>query len=176
MSRSAPDSGRIELVNGVVRYHSNIGGPWELRLSDVLVIGEMTNDHGPLGDDYFLCFATDPDGWYEASFYAEGRDEFIECLSVALGYPLQLLLVGSTDYTSRVMWPASLADEPMFTFTDVPRSRIMMWIFGARQNTQTYDPAVLEYLTDQTHADDGMRPEYDFTNARPNPYTDRLSE
>jgi hypothetical protein len=108
----------LALHDGVIRY-SSVGPVWELRLSALRVIGEYTNANGPYLDDYFLCFATTDSEWYEASFYDEGRDEFLKELGHLLGSDFQLHLVGSTDYASNVLWPPHLAGTPMFTFEPV---------------------------------------------------------
>jgi hypothetical protein len=44
------DSGVISLDDGVIRYQW-ARGSWELPLSQVLVIGESTTDHGPFIDE-----------------------------------------------------------------------------------------------------------------------------
>jgi hypothetical protein len=112
-------SERIQLDADVIHYWSGEGG-WELPIVDIGVIGEATDGSGPCGTDYFLCFATGPDLWFEASFYADGRDEFLKALGRALGNPLDLRLCSSVDCASRVLWPPSLAGEPMFQYADVP--------------------------------------------------------
>ncbi|HSG73027.1 MAG TPA: hypothetical protein VLA12_21620, partial [Planctomycetaceae bacterium] len=104
----------------VIRYSSKSYPSWTIRLGDVSLIGEATNQNGPFADDYFLCFATSPEGWYEASFYAENRDEFLAALGAQLGTTLRLELTFSTDFSSRILWPVEYADQPMFDFRDIP--------------------------------------------------------
>src|SRR4051794_26017651 len=74
------DSGRIELDGDRIRYRSAVYGTWDLQVADVRIVGETTNQDGPGVDDYFLCFATGLRMWYEASFYAAGRDELLSKL------------------------------------------------------------------------------------------------
>ena len=111
--------GSLELCDRTIRYRIDGSVIWELPVCDIRVIGEMTNDHGPFVDDYSFCFATDGDSWYEGSFYAEGREEFLNSLAIVLGCKLTLRLVGSTDYDSNVLWPPHLAGTPMFSFKPV---------------------------------------------------------
>ena len=58
------NSGQIQLDGEFIRYRSAVHGKWDLALSDVRIVGECTNDHGPLVDDYFFCFATGPEQWF----------------------------------------------------------------------------------------------------------------
>lgn len=110
------DSGRISLCGDFIRYEWP-DGAWELPVNRVRVIGEATTDHGPLAD-YWLCFATSPHEWHEASFYAAGRDEFLKALSGRLDRPLELDRMGSTNFASRVIWPEPLVGKAMFEFKD----------------------------------------------------------
>ena len=140
------ESGRILLDGGIIRYRSAVYGDWDLLVSDVRVIGEATNQNGPFTDDYFFCFATGPEMWREASFYAEGRDEFLRALRATLGTPLEVGLCHSADFASRVLWPPSLAGEPMFRFDDVPPKGLLGKLFGSSQNLQTYSEQVAAAL------------------------------
>ena len=71
------DSGHIELRGEMIRYASHAYSDWTLLVDDVCFIDEATNQNGPFTDDCFLRFVTDRDSWYEASFYADGRDAFL---------------------------------------------------------------------------------------------------
>jgi hypothetical protein len=73
-------------------------------------------------DDYFFVFVTHktkPNGWHEASVYADGGDDFLRQLSQTLGFDVHCGLVNSTDYKSRVMWPQEIAGETLFDFVPV---------------------------------------------------------
>ena len=86
---TSEDSGQIELDGDVIRYTSTTYSDWTIPVADLRVIGEATNQSGPFADDYFLCFATGPERWYEASFYAAGRDALLIELGERLGSTLQ---------------------------------------------------------------------------------------
>jgi hypothetical protein len=140
------ESGRILLEGDVIRYRSAVYRDWDLSVSDVRIIGEVTNQNGPFADDYFFCFASGPAMWREASFYAEGRDEFLSALGAKLGSPLEVGLCHSTDFASRVLWPPSLVGEPMFRFDDIPAKGLWGKLFGSSQNRQTYSERVAAVL------------------------------
>ena len=110
----AGSSGQLWMESGTIHYEYQ-GGCWSVPVSDVKVIGEHTDDHGPGVDDYFFVFLTKTHS-YEASFYAEGRDQLLDEISREFGTPLVCDLVNSTDFRSRVMWPTSLAGQPLFDF------------------------------------------------------------
>jgi hypothetical protein len=136
---------RIQLDADVIRYWSRDFG-WELPIADVGVVGEATNPSGPWGIDYLLYFATGPDLWFEASFYADGRDEFLLALGEALGNPLELGLCNSVDYASRVLWPRSLAGQPMFQYSDVPPKTWLGKLIGPIYKLQTLSGPVATVL------------------------------
>jgi len=119
MSR-ATDSGIIRFQDGEIHYELPNGG-WIVPVSAIRVIGEHTDDQGPYIDDYFLIFLTDCDA-FEASFYAEGQEQFLHDLSYFLGVSLSLELANSTDYNSRVIWPPDLTGEPLFDYSRVRRN------------------------------------------------------
>src|SRR5262249_37169935 len=135
----------LELRDDFVRHLHDGSLTWELPLSSIRVIGEKTTPNGPFLDDYYFCFATSLDCWYEASFYCEGRKAFLQSLAEFLG-PLQLRLVGSTDFDSNVLWPPELAGKPMFSFTPLPPTRWIARLIGAAKVTQSFAPQVLEAL------------------------------
>jgi hypothetical protein len=114
---TANDSGRFHLTDGVISYRSEVYGSWELPVSDVSLMGEYTNEGGPFADDYFLVFVTRHDsGWFEGSFYGEGRDELVRALSSLLGCEISLELSHSTTFTSRILWPERMRGKVLFDF------------------------------------------------------------
>lgn len=111
------DSGRYQIVDGVISYRSEVYNSWELPVSDVTVIGEYTNEDGPFADDYFLVFLSlSESGWFEGSFYGKGRDELLVELSRLLRSEILLGLSHSTTFTSRILWPENLKGETFFDF------------------------------------------------------------
>jgi hypothetical protein len=153
------DSGRILLDGDVIRYQSAIYGSWGLNLAAVRIIGEFTNQNGPFLDDYFVCFATGLGEWLEASFYAEGREEFLRALEGKLAVRLELGLCHSADFASRVLWPASLAGEPMFRFDEMPTDGLLPAL-GIPRNRQTFSPRVAAVLaSDGTSGANALQPQ-----------------
>ena len=108
-------------IDAAITHYESVNGSWQLPVSEIRVIGEHTNDHGPYGDDYFFVFLTDS-YLYEASFYAEGRDQFLADLSHLLEVKISCGLVNSTDFQSRVMWPPDIEGQPFYNFVTVPKS------------------------------------------------------
>lgn len=113
----ANTSGIIKLTGNMVVFESAIFPSWQLSLSDIVCIGEYTNESGPYGDDYFLAFVTkECDAWYEASIFAEGYDIFLGKISVALSEEIKPSLANSTSFKSRILWPKHLLGQEMFEF------------------------------------------------------------
>src|SRR5215510_9545356 len=95
---------------------------WSLPVESLVLISEYTTDEGPYIDDYFLVFVTVEDGslyFSTCSFYSDGVDETFSILRERLGSPIQLGLVDSTEWRSRVVWPVKIADSEYFTFMAV---------------------------------------------------------
>lgn len=119
MKKSSTESGHISINGSHLRYTSNTYGSWTIDIRDIKAMGEYTDSSGPVVDDYFIAFIMDPDqGWLDASFYADGRDEVLESLAERFGPTVACGLCNSTDHGSRIWLPASLAGEPMFVISD----------------------------------------------------------
>ena len=113
-------SGRIKLEGDTIVYTLPEREAWRVPVADVRVVGEFTTTDGPYGDDYFFVFIA-RDQWFEASFYAEGRDSFWAALSQKLGHKLETGLCHSTSLASRVLWPARFEGHQLFDL--VPEQR-----------------------------------------------------
>lgn len=126
---NATQSGRITCTSAGIEYMWR-GGGWSLAFADIAAIGECTNELGPFADDYFICFVhRDGLRWSECSFYAEGRDELLVCLSEYFRTAFEYGLCNSTTFRSRVMWPPSLRDEALFEYREpLSRSRLSAWL------------------------------------------------
>lgn len=142
------ESGLLRLEEGIIRYECRFGR-WELPVYRVKVLGEYTNRDGPYLDDYFLAFVTDADGWYEASFYAAGRDAFLRDLGLLLGEPLRCGLTQSTEPASRVMWPGEIAGGKLVEVYHPPRPGGFWGSYIRHAGVtlyQRFTPGVLEAL------------------------------
>ena len=111
------DSGQYRIADGTLSYQSDVYGSWELSISEITAIGEYTNQDGPFADDYFLAFlAVGKPGWFEASFYGDGRDDILKKLSNLLACDLSCGLAHSTTFASRFIWPDQRKGEELFDF------------------------------------------------------------
>ena len=140
------ESGHISVDGDFIRYRSDSYGDWELPVNKLRILGEATNQNGPFSDDYFLCFTAGPEEWFEASFYAEGREEFLRALGTRLGTSLEAGLCNSTDFASRVLWPPLHAGQPMFQYEPSAPRGFLGRIFGSIENTQKYTKEIAATL------------------------------
>jgi hypothetical protein len=116
------DSGRLAFVDDCVNYASATYGSWRLDASSIRLIGEFTNQSGPYMDDYFFVFFRHGgDGWYDASYYCDGRDEVWKALTARFPGLTECGLGNSADFKSRVLWPAEHAGKPLFDFRPMKR-------------------------------------------------------
>lgn len=119
---------RIAISGGRIVYTATPAHwSWEIPVQDLRVLGEYTTDHGPFEDDYFFVFVTSADGgWYEASFYAEGWDVFLNDLGAYLRHDLRPGLGPSARFKSRVIWPPRLAGQELFDVVPESPSRNLL--------------------------------------------------
>ncbi|HLJ88971.1 MAG TPA: hypothetical protein VKZ53_19280 [Candidatus Angelobacter sp.] len=147
------DKYSLQVGNSVLEYRDTAGAlRWSLPAKSVVLIAEYTTNEGPYVDDYFLVFTTVEDGTLYSStcsFYADGVFDTLKTLQEHLGAPIQLGLAASTEWRSRVVWPADMADVEYFTFKDVPAKslfdRIKAKIVGPTQE-YAISMAIREYL------------------------------
>jgi len=114
----------LRCLNGKRENSSSIdqGMIWSVEIKDLALIAEYTTSEGPYLDDYFLVFVSVENGRAynsRCTFYADGRDEALQALGTRLGADLRLGLFNSTEWTSRVVWPAHLQGDEYFHFTQV---------------------------------------------------------
>src|ERR1700748_1292213 len=114
---------RLQIKDSNLEYSSNTAKAfWSLPIASIILISEYTTNEGPQCDDYFLVFVTiEKDLFYfhTASFYAGGSDATLASLKELLGSTFELKLTGSTEWDSRVIWPAEIADSKHFEFKPV---------------------------------------------------------
>lgn len=138
------ESGTLKLQASAVSYESQRYGSFRILLSDVALIGEWTNQDGPILDDWFLVFVQrDSKQWCEASMYALGATEALQQIASALGQPIGTALANSTDFASRILWPPSAVGSPLFSFHKVAGRGIL------RQLRETILPEVSHELSQE---------------------------
>lgn len=128
---------------------------WSLQIEDIVLMAEYTTNEGPWLDDYFFVFVTvEKNKLYFAtcSFYADGRNEVLARLREQLGSPIKLVLINSSEWNSRVLWPPEMAGREYFTFTEVPavtlRHKVKQWLSGPTHE-YAISGAVRDYLQQQ---------------------------
>ena len=118
-----PKSGVLRLERDLLAYESPNYGNWKIQITDIVTFGEYTTDNGPHIDDWFMVFVSKDLEWVEASNYCAGRDEVRSALASRWEQDsLYGSLWGRTDFASRVIWPADLAEQPLFEFTQHPQN------------------------------------------------------
>lgn len=128
---------------------------WSLPIRSLVLVAEYTTNKGPQCEDYFLVFVTVEDRelyFSTCSFYSDGRDEALSILQNRLGSPIQLGLQGSTEWVSRVAWPAKMAEREYFTFSPIPAetlgAKLKKRLLGSTYEYAISKP-VQEYLKEQ---------------------------
>jgi len=139
------ESGVLTLDGDHIRYASKDFGNWEIKVRDLLVVGELTNQDGPFVDDWWLAFVTEANGhWYEASVYASGVPELCKSLGQRLGVNLEITLAASADFKSNILWPAHLQARPLLRDVENPPTTLIGRVFNVG--------TVSRYLTDEVLA------------------------
>lgn len=146
-------SDQFSIQGTALRYESAGGTRWELIAEQILLLGESTSEEGARDEAWHLCFVTDIQGrWVEGSLHAQARNDALQWLSVRLGCSLELKLAGAPPFRSRVMWPPTLQDRPLFEFQVAPlrrafsRSLRRLGLPPLAGAVQSVDPRLLETL------------------------------
>src|SRR5690606_37284903 len=85
---------------------------WRVPLERIRVLGELRSATLEEGH-YFAILIDDSGAWFQAPVRAAGMEQSLQRLSERLRTPIVLQLSEPMD-ASRVLWPASLASEPLF--------------------------------------------------------------
>jgi hypothetical protein len=108
-------SASLALHGAVLVYAGPGGAAWRLELDSIRVLGEFAVAGG--GEDLLLAFCVDADGaWFQAPRNAIGADTALAALGARLGEQIIPRLDNVTPRASRVLWPATLAGQPLFEF------------------------------------------------------------
>jgi hypothetical protein len=146
----------LRINNSNVEYFDPTGTlRWSVPIDSIILIAEYTTNEGPWADDYFLVFVTleNQQLYFSTCPYsADGIIKAPEGLKKHLGVLVQLDLVSSTDWRSRVAWPVEMAGTEYFTFTEVPpknlAQKLQNKLLGPPQEYRL-SKAVQEYLRQQ---------------------------
>jgi hypothetical protein len=112
----------LEIVDESIQCSRDGERLWRTAISDVVLLAEYTTSEGPWGDDYFLLVKSIENGHLMEARVTDisgGFEQFLVALSRYWKTPLQLGLVQSTEWSSRVLWPPTLAGEKYFKLTPV---------------------------------------------------------
>jgi len=152
MSKNQERNDKLVLEGTTARYQIDESVIWQFAVSELLLVGEWTNDHGPFLDDYFHFFvAGNPPQFFEAPMYS--NPDFIKVLGSAIGASLQSALSNSTDHHSEVIWPPSLSGHGLFIYARQLRPKgvwngLMDRLIPLIHSALT--PEVVEYLNRRT--------------------------
>ncbi len=84
---------------------------------EVAVVGEYTTSEGPELDDHFIVLVTRSGGITSVPINNE-TSKVAADIEASLGIPLTLGLCNRTDTASRIIFPRSLLDQPLFLFRE----------------------------------------------------------
>lgn len=138
----------LEAAGGIIRYALDGVDVWSLPVASLVLVGERTTDQGPGIDDYFFVFVGgEPLITVEAPMYA--GPNVLEALSPLLACDLAPALANRTDFTSRVIWPAELAGQPLHDYRPSPREGLLGRLLDrvVPRISWTYTTSVEAYLT-----------------------------
>jgi hypothetical protein len=120
------DSIRLAVQDQFLDCFINDQLAWRTPIGAILLIAEYTTNEGPYVDDYFIDLWSLEDGSVlksHTTFYAEGRDRAFARITQQLETDSNFGLTGSTEWTSRIMWPPYLAGHEYFEFRDIEPSK-----------------------------------------------------
>lgn len=154
----------VEIVGDRLECSVDCKQLWSTPIASIVLSAEYTTNEGPWLEDWYLVIK-----FVEEAHLMEVRihDSVIGGFSVllqALGprmhTALDLGLVSSAEWNSRVMWPASLKDEKFFTLD--PIAPMGMWeklrygCFGAQLSLSLTKPVQDRLRRYETQAKDAV--------------------
>jgi hypothetical protein len=89
-------------------------------MESVAVVGEYTTPSGPVADDHFLAIVLRSGEIVELTVGAEGTANAVAALEQRIGARIEFALANCTDAASRIIYPAALAERPLFDFVVGP--------------------------------------------------------
>ena len=96
---------------------------WRVPLAQIRVIGEVRS--ASLEDAHFLAILIDDSGvWFQAPVRASGMEQSLHRLADHCGAAFVLELDRAVTDSSRTLWPASLANEPLFEWDEQGRMSV----------------------------------------------------
>ena len=132
MTSPPPEPQSLSFEDAVVHFRSAGPVSWQVPLSAIRVIGEYTNESGPMGDDWFVVFVQSDGKWYEVPTDAPNVAAVLTAIGKELGEPLSVSLANSTSFQSRVLWPSALREQPLLSFRKVPHQNWIFWAIGVK--------------------------------------------
>lgn len=119
-------NGAFSFDSSAIIYHAPSGEVVSTPISEIAIIGEFTTPDGPFADDWFLVFVMRGTGqWMKFTMYAAGIEMLTGAFSDHLGCRVQVGLANRADFTSRIMWPLELVDQPLFTVIPVREGNLL---------------------------------------------------
>lgn len=104
---------------------------YTIPIDRIVILGELTNEEGPMCPDYFLVIVCSQDDWYRIPMNASGIEETLAWFREKLGPMGERLLYSCARLKSRALWPFEIAGTPVFRFVGLRRTiwdRISQWM------------------------------------------------
>ena len=111
---SIKEFGEISCANGNITWKFSESEKVEIDLSEIVIIGEWTNDLVPFQTDWYLVLIKKNGNRLDIPLYALIFDDFFEKMSDYFGSEIKQGLVTSTEIESRTIWPEEFLDQKLF--------------------------------------------------------------
>jgi hypothetical protein len=111
-------SGRTYIKDDTIVWVSDEGLVTQIPIKGIKIIGEYTTSAGPLFDDWYFVFITNPHNIKQVPAYATGVQEMLVQLGGRLNSELSGQLANSADWKTNVLWPTSLRGQELFGSTE----------------------------------------------------------
>lgn len=122
MKTAPSDAGSVLIESGTLCFTSNDYGHWKVSLDDVALLGEYTTQGGPMLEDHFFVLVSKRGEEFEIPVAASGADELRQAICRTLNSETEPKLTFNTDFSSRIMAPLSLQDQPLYIFETEKKS------------------------------------------------------
>ena len=122
----------LDPETGSIKYYYHQTLIVDFTLDDVVAIGEVAADKGPLGEDHLLVFITNAKIWKPIPTDATGFDQLLSYVGSNLDITSFIQLANYPGTKSRIVYPRSLEGKEFMEIRKMdPKNfgeRISMWL------------------------------------------------
>lgn len=151
----------------IVRYTPPDKLGWEVVVADIAIIAETSYGGPDRGIEPTICFIDEQGRRYLAPMSAPGWDLTHLALRRALKSKLRTTFESVRELNSRIIWPRTLRNLPLFSYTPRPPKGLINRMFGTPDVEQQLTIDAIRWLAQRQRAGKPEQGPARFVNPQP---------